>query len=169
MSFTKPAITRSAALVVAALLLISAPSFAEAKNLRPFKGRVVATWDNVFAALPPPAGISLAKFIGTSQMTHMGNAAQSGTLTLTPNGHPFLIPGNGSVTITAANGDTVKFDYTGILNAANGEGTGTFNITGGTGRFAGATGGGTFFAAINFSSGPVNAPMTVVLDGQIDY
>ena len=169
MSFANLTAVRIAACVVFAMVFDTAPLPVAAKNSTPFKGRVVASWDNVFAALPPElGGASLAKFNGTSQMTHMGNAAQSGTLTLTPSGSPILIPGNGSVTITAASGDTVTFNYTGILNAATGEGTGTFNITGGTGRFTGATGSGTFYAQINLAQ-PAPQPMTVILDGQISY
>ncbi len=168
MSFVRLIIVRSAICLILAVVLSVVVSPVAAQNSRPFKGRVVATWDNVLAALPPT---SLARFNGTSQMTHMGNAAQSGTLTLTPNGSPVLFPGQGSVTITAANGDTVTFDYSGILkilNPATGEGAGTFNITGGTGRFANASGGGTFYAVIDLSQSP-NQPMTVVLDGQISY
>lgn len=160
--------SRRTAVIIAAILVCATSSFALAKNFVPFKGSVVATWDNVYAALPPVAGgNSLATFNGTSQMTHMGRAAQSGTLTLTPNGNP-LIPGNGSVTITAANGDTVSFDYNGFLNPQTGEGTGKFNITGGTGRFLGATGQGTFYAVIDLSR-PKDQPMTVELNGMIKF
>jgi len=165
MSFAKQISFKTALGLIPALVLCVAASPVAAKSPRPFKGRVVATWDNIFAALPPT---SLARFNGASRMTHMGNAAQAGTLTLTPTGSPVLFPGNGSVTITAANGDTVTFDYTGILNAGTAEGAGTFNITGGTGRFTGATGAGTFYALIDLSL-PANQSMTVILDGKISY
>jgi hypothetical protein len=79
-----------------------------------------------------------------------------------------IAPGNGSVTITAANGDTLSFDYIGELNAITGEGLGTFIFTGGTGRFTGATGNGTFRALINVNLA-ANQPMTVVLNGRIRY
>jgi hypothetical protein len=130
----------------------------------PFNGRVSATWDNVFNGLFAPP----ANFTGGGPVTHMGNTKQSGTLTLEAPVAPDIFPGYGSVTITAANGDKLSFDYEGFLNAATGEGTGTFTFTGGTGRFAGATGGGTFDALIDLSL-PANQPMSVVLDGEITY
>ena len=64
--------------------------------------------------------------------------------------------------------DSVSFDYEGLLNAVTGEGSGTFTFTGGTGRFAGATGGGTFDALIDLSFA-TEQPMTVTLDGTISY
>jgi hypothetical protein len=51
---------------------------------------------------------------------------------------------------------------------ATGEGTGTFTFTGGTGRFAHATGHGTFDAFIDLSL-PNDQPMIVTLDGKIQY
>ena len=158
------AIVRRAALFGLALLVINAmgAQSASAKSPRPFGGRVVAKWDNVFSALG-----GTANFTGTSQMLHMGRSAQVGTLSLgapTPNG----LPGNGTVKITAANGDTVTFTYTGFLNPYTGEGSGPLIIVGGTGRFAGATGFGTFYAVIDVTA-PANQAMTVLLDGVINY
>jgi hypothetical protein len=72
------------------------------------------------------------------------------------------------VTITAANGDKLTFNYTGNLHLDTHEGAGTFVFTGGTGRFANAIGGGTFYAVIDLAL-PTNQGMTVVLDGQISY
>ena len=98
----------------------------------------------------------------------MGNTTQAGDLTLGPPTAPGVFPGSGSVTITAANGDTVTFKYQGTLYAGTGEGIGTFTFTSGTGRFANVAGGGTFYALIDTSL-PTQQPMTVVLDGKIDY
>ncbi len=137
---------------------------AKAEGPRPFYGNVAATWDNIFNGLFAPP----ATFTGTSQVTHMGHTLQQGTLVLGAPDENFVAPGSGFVTMTAANGDELTFYYEGLLYAATGEGIGTFTFTSGTGRFANATGGGTFYALIDTSL-PENQPMTVVLDGQIDY
>jgi hypothetical protein len=155
---------------VAAAQLCALPS-AFAKNAVPFKGNVTATWDHILSALPPPTGSSLATFTGGGPMTHMGNTTQTGTLTLQPPNAAGAFPGSGSLTITAANGDTVTFDYVGVLTTPSpttGVGSGTFIISGGTGRFADAKGSGEFRAVIDMSQ-PALQPMTVVLDGRIAY
>ncbi len=163
-SFTL-ALSRRAALCGIAILVVSFAGVrtASAQTSRPFGGRVVAQWDNVNNGFS-----GQANFAGTSQMKHMGRSAQSGNLilgsTLTPNG----FPGTGTVTITAADGDKVTFKYEGYLNPFTGEGAGPLEIIGGTGRFAGATGTGTFYALIDLRT-PTNQNMTVLLDGVIKY
>jgi hypothetical protein len=138
---------------------------AAAKGALPFKGNLTATWDNVFFGLIAPP----AHFAGEGNVTHMGKVAQAGTLTLQPvQIAPGVFPGSGTVTFTAANGDKVTFDYVGKLNSVTGEGIGTFTFTSGTGRFRGVSGGGNFYALIDVSL-PGGQPMTVVLDGKIDY
>ncbi|WP_435011404.1 hypothetical protein P12x_002713 [Tundrisphaera lichenicola] len=153
---------------VFALLIgfLATPSPALAAGPRPFHSRVVATWDNVYAAFGP----SGANFIGYGQTTHLGRALQEGSLFLL--GFPDAngeAPGIGSVTLTASNGDQLTFDYVGTLNAGTGVGAGTFQFTHGTGRFAGATGSGTFYAVIDLSNLAGGQAMTVVLDGTITY
>jgi hypothetical protein len=135
------------------LVLAAGVSPAGDNKPRPFHGNVTAVWDNIFNGLVAP---------------HMGNTTQTGTLYLGPPDESLMFPGYGSVTIVAANGDTVTFDYEGELDGLTGEGTGTFTFTGGTGRFAGATGHGTFDAHIDLSL-PTEQPMTVTLDGNISY
>jgi hypothetical protein len=130
----------------------------------PFHGQVTATWDNIFNGLLNPP----ANFTGGGPVTHMGDTKQSGWLVLEAPVAPGIYPGYGAVTITASNGDQLTFNYDGFLNAATGEGTGNFTFTGGTGRFADATGGGTFDALIDLSL-QTNQTMTVSLVGQIDY
>src|SRR5262245_59695456 len=81
-----------------------------ANGAEPFKSRVTANWDNIFLALPPALNdAGQANFAGTSQTTHLGRAAQRGTLALQPPTAPYVFPGSGSVTITAANGDQLTF------------------------------------------------------------
>jgi len=146
------------------LAIITAACPATAGKARPFKGHVTAVWDNVFAGLFAPP----ANFLGGGPVTHMGNTFQTGTLFLLPPDENFVAPGFGSVTIIAANGDQLSFDYEGELHALTGEGIGTFTFAGGTGRFANVSGGGTFYALIDTSL-PDNQPMTVELDGAISY
>ena len=162
------AIRRS--LVVTSALIVAISACAPAvRGAEPFKSRVTANWDNVFAALPPVlGGLGQANFAGMSQTTHLGRAAQRGNLALGAPLAPTVFPGSGSVTLTAANGDQLTFTYTGQLFADTGEGKGTFSFTGGTGRFAKAKGEGTFYALIDLSQ-PSNQAMIVVLDGQIAY
>lgn len=83
----------------------------------------------------------------------------------TPSG--FDITGN--LTLTAANGDELFITYhatTPYPDPATGafDPTGTFTITGGTGRFANATGGGTLSAHANAAT----PATTATLDGTID-
>lgn len=95
---------------------------------------------------------------------------QTGTLFLDPTPDADgLLPGTGSVTLTAANGDELRFDYVGRLDPATGRGTGTFTLTGGTGRFAGATGSGSFAALLDLTGGFGDVPMTVTIDGAVRY
>src|SRR5829696_8270284 len=91
---------------------------------RPFRGRVVAAWDNVFLALG-----GTAAFPGGGPVTHLGRTHQAGTLALDPGEDPTAIPGAGTVTITAADGSSVTFGYQGLLDATTGVGAGTFAFT----------------------------------------
>lgn len=75
---------------------------------------------------------------------------------------------NGTLTLTAANGDEPFVQYHATTPYPDATGAihpvGTFTIVGGTGRFAGATGGGTLAAVAN-----VKYPATTAtLDGTID-
>jgi hypothetical protein len=147
------------------VLALAVASPARAGDPRPFHGRCIATWDNILGAFTPIG----ANFVGSGPVTHMGYTVQQGDLFF--DGPPDLTGfahGMGSVTLTAANGDELTFDYVGVLDANTGAGDGTFTFVGGTGRFAGATGEGTFHAVIDLSY-PVAQPMTVVLDGQVSY
>ena len=107
-----------ASLLALGLLLTLGTLPSPAAAPRPFAGRVAATWDNIFNGLLNPP----ANFAGGGPVTHMGNTKQMGTLVLQAPIAPGLFPGSGSVTITAANGDTVSFDYVGLLDAPDGRG-----------------------------------------------
>jgi hypothetical protein len=133
---------------------------------RPFSLDGTATWDNIFNAFDPTVG---ARFEGIAQATHLGKVTQTGTLFLSPvPNEDGLLPGYGSVILTAANGDQLFFNYTGLLNPATGLGTGALEFAGGTGRFADAAGKGTFVANLDLSQ-PIGTPMVVTIKGKIDY
>lgn len=122
---------------------------------RPFKAKLVLTESVLFTGAVPCFAI------GTMQAT--GNATQLGKVTATssdcinpqggfdpsgPNSFSFASNGAGSagLVFTAANGDLLYAAYSGSLTAqptGPHKVTGQFVITGGTGRFLGATGGGT--------------------------
>ena len=87
-------------------------------------------------------GILCIDAIGTANIPHLGKSTgvYAGTLdfsTIDPNTGCGFNPG--TFTITAANGDTLVF----ALSADHCP-WGTFTVTGGTGRFEGATGGGIY-------------------------
>jgi len=159
---------RTCARMTAALAVVIglAAGTASAKE-RPFRLKGTATWDNIFNAFDPTVG---AKFEGKAQVTHMGKVRQTGILFLSPvPNEDGLLPGFGSVTLTAANGDKLTFDYTGLLDPATGLGTGNLEFTGGTGRFADAEGDAAFVAHFDLTIFPVGTPMTVTIRGLIDY
>ena len=87
---------------------------------------------------------------GTGTAEHMGKVTWSSTevanFCVDPS-NPATAAVTGTMVITAANGDQVTQSYLTTVNADFGAGTltatGTYQVTGGTGRFSGATGGGT--------------------------
>lgn len=128
-----------------------------------FELRGTATWDSVFNGFTPGG----ATFEGTAIVSHLGASTQSGDLFfLAPPNAEGLAPGFGSVTLTAANGDELDFDYSGELDAFTGVGTGTLTFTGGTGRFRNAAGTGTFYAVIDLSV-PAENHMVVTIEGNL--
>lgn len=93
---------------------------------------------------------------GTQTSSHLGRGAYVSDLTVDwaqayPNGDGgFCAPASGPSVLTAANGDTLTLSNTGTVCEVGKTGanvphtfTGTFTISGGTGRFANASGAGT--------------------------
>jgi hypothetical protein len=85
-------------------------------------------------------------------------------------------PASGSNRDTAANGDVLTTSFTGTVcqsastpTSATDQFTGKFTITGGTGRFANATGGGTVRATATLNATPQGSagPLTYVDIGRI--
>ena len=120
-----------------AVLALAGPAAAEGKEKQvPFRGRYEGT-ATVAPLTPPFVAVDIE---GGGQATHLGNFEVSVPhVTNRSNGTAV-----GTYAFTAANGDTLTADFTsqvtptdvpGVVNVAV-----TATITGGTGRFEGATG-----------------------------
>ena len=122
------------ALVAASAVLLASIAVSAVAAETPFKGTVTAveTSQVVF----PVASVIRE---GTGTATHLGKYTQHATLQV--NVQTFF--GTGAATFTAANGDTLSASVVGqgtpigptVLSIVE-----VYTITGGTGRFAGATG-----------------------------
>jgi hypothetical protein len=94
--------------------------------------------------------------VGKGQGTHMGQFTETQSHCLNPATFEFA---SGQFTFTGANGDTVFGTYSGKVvptSATAGSIYGVFVITGGTGRFTGASGGGAATGTLDFVSGEAN-------------
>ena len=134
-----------------------------AKDRVPFKARLSGT--SVFTFLSQTE--VLEEFSGRGEATHLGRftAEQQHTINLATT----EVLG-GIFTFTAANGDTVTGSYSGqgeTLPSGLIRFTGTFTITGGTGRFLEATGEGDMVGLIDASDFPAAGMADLVLDGTI--
>jgi len=122
------------ALGVLTLLVFAAP--VTARDQVPFKGRL----DGVSAVAPRTPPFVSVNIEGSGQATHLGNFEVSiPHVANRSNG-----AAAGSFVFTAANGDTLTADFIGQATPTDVPGVrsivATATITGGTGRFAGATG-----------------------------
>jgi hypothetical protein len=104
----------------------------------PFRGTVEAAEVGQFV---PPNTI-LAHDVGEGNATHLGRFAWYSEFTITQNLATGVGTATGHAVLTAANGDQLYATFTGTGVVAGGVATvvETYTITGGTGRFAGATG-----------------------------
>ncbi|MEN8152028.1 MAG: hypothetical protein ABFS86_19590, partial [Planctomycetota bacterium] len=139
--------------------IVLAPTLLHASDGVPLKATIVTTSESFQPGTFPVLGFVTSTGEGTS--THLGKLTTSGQVALiwTSEGVWFV----GAGTSVAANGDELYNTLEG-LDTGYGDTSGTFTITGGTGRFAGATGSGTFT-----SSRDADDVMTAVHEGTIDY
>jgi hypothetical protein len=79
---------------------------------------------------------------GSGYATHLGKFTNTGKVSFTPDAsNPNILHPSGGGVFTAADGDKLNFIIVnGALDLTTGIGTGDFAFTGGTGRFANATG-----------------------------
>ncbi len=104
---------------------------------------------------------------GSGSATHLGLFTNTGKVKFTPDAsNANILHPRGEGVFTAANGDKLNFIITGgALDVTTGIGTGDFEFTGGTGRFANATGLTTAVVEQNFVTGAYE----ITLVGNIDY
>ena len=104
---------------------------------------------------------------GSGNATHLGTFTNTGKVTFTPDAsNPNILHPSGGGVFTAANGDKLNFIIiSGALDLTTGIGTGDFAFTGGTGRFANATG--HTFGVIQ--QNVVTGAYELTMVGKIDY
>ncbi len=153
--------------LVAFLLLGSLPVSAVE---RPFalNGNGVATF-----SFDESGNLIAGDVTSTSNATHLGLCTTVGRVNYTPANdpeHPGRLLSSGSGKITAANGDTLLIEFSGVLDPPS-PGSITaidkplFHFVGGTGRFAGASGSANAVVVVNLLTGAFELTMV----GNIDY
>lgn len=144
--------------VLTALLLIG-PAVAAGKQV-PFKGRSSGVVTTV--SVDPVAALAYTHVRGEGHATHLGHFTQVGDATVD------LLTGaaRGTWTLIAANGDMLFLTMEAYgVDPLNG--VGSFTITGGTGRFAGATGSYEQIIVFDSAPGASDAAFTDTLTGTI--
>lgn len=152
MSFRNESIVRrlrniaAAGLLPIALLSLAPAASADDGPWRPFRASVDVSETMTLNPLRCAATMALGETTGKGHATHMGRIALLAT------DCPVFVPGSpvipvidGRMEITAANGDKLFGVYNGSLtmvSATDANLNAAYSITGGTGRFAGASGSG---------------------------
>jgi len=107
-----------------------------------------------------------ANVTASGTATHLGMWTAVGSVQFTPDpNNPGRLLSSGAATITAANGDKLQFVVNGALDPATGVDTGPMQFVGGTGRFAGVSGGGQFVVELN----PATGAFKLTALGRINY
>ncbi len=141
-------IVRRSALIVLALLVAGLTADLEA---RPRAKVFAATLEGFAGPMPTADPCILANNEhGTGHALHMGAITWVSSETVNLCTHPPNGDVEGQLTVTAANGDAVYFEYQTVaqfdFTANQVEAFGRWEIAGGTGRFAGASGRGAIAA-----------------------
>jgi hypothetical protein len=161
-----------AVLVAAALCLVVAAPVAAKDPVRPFGGWVAGVDSAAFDPTDCPAGWMIRySSAGTGQLLHLGRVQFAVTHCVIMDSPVAGRSGPGTITIMAANGDTLLLTETG--------GTFTFDqpmpltttsdaklawvVAGGTGRFAGATGSGTGVGSSDMVAGTTVVSFTGII------
>ncbi len=147
----------SLALAVCALAVVVIAGPVRAGDERAFKLRAVATYAEAYK----DGRLLIGVFELEGNATHLGNFTGVALVEYPP---PDWLPTGGTMTLESAEGDTLVIRTQSGYDPDAGASTGTFVITDGSGRFAGASGSGSSVAA-NAAPGIVN----VDLEGTISY
>ena len=138
------------------LIVLAAPAAYSDPQVRPFKATL--TTQETLAANPVACPLSLLQGTtsGQGNASHLGKVTLSSTDCVTLGATQFTLT-NGMFMLMAANGDTLVAEYSGALlpSAAYPRYTlsGTYRVTGGTGRFSSATGSGSLQGTSNITTG----------------
>lgn len=151
-------------LAAAAALALTGVVNADGGHPVPFKGSFTGTM--AFTSQTTVA------FSGTAQATHFGRSSTAGLATVLGATAEGCIANSHTETITAANGDQLMFraiDVACPIGPTTMHGTGHWVVTGGTGRFAGATGGGELEGVSNFGPGFSAGTYGYTLTGSLSF
>lgn len=159
------------AVLVAAALCVAFAAPAAAKNPdRPFGGWTVGADTGDFAKPGCPAD-AFIRFgsVGHGQFLHLGRVTtvvtQCTWLDMATETGSFDL---GTITITAANGDTLILAHKGTFQMAPSTIEMTWEVVGGTGRFADAEGSGTGHG-FSVGAGTPESTTSVWLSGRVSY
>ena len=153
------------AVAVMATMLVLRPSQASAASLVPFH----ATVSETFTAAPCGVSSRCITAVGLGQAAHLGEISENATIVVDTNpadAQNGCSPETRNTTFTAANGDRITMHGTGWTCAATSDAHDNYDITGGTGRFQGASGNGNEYNTHTFT-GPGVGVATVTYDGTI--
>jgi hypothetical protein len=122
---------------------------------------------------PPPPSLFTMSFSGTGTGTAMGASTVQGYGEVIPVSSLCAVI-TGHATITAANGDQLTILLTDLACAtpsatAVSDGTGSYRVSTGTGRFAGADGSGDVAVHADFTQGDASGTFTLTLSGTLAY
>ena len=153
-------------LFLAALTLLTLARPALAEDSVSFKGK------EVFVSSTPVSfsfPLATSQTVAEGRLTHFGHYTLTGVTVI----NVMLASATATSTMTFANGDKLFLTMTGyaLQPFSLKETVGSYTVTGGTGRFEGATGGWTFDAHFDFAvnaGAPVNA-YSAVLKGSFSF
>lgn len=158
MNFLRHTIRRTAAIAFVAMTLAAPLAWAK-KPAVPFKAELTTRetlgYDSLHCTGPRPVNAGTTS--GTGHASHLGAVTLTATDCITF-GTSMSTFDRGNFILTAANGDRLTAEYSGKLRATSATSLvftldGGYKITGGTGRFSDAEGGGTLSGTLDTQTG----------------